>query len=208
MGMPNAVEACKLDLFAKRADLVNKYPPTLVDKIIRVRDAYTYFLSNPDAKDRELVSELMNRYGIEKTAAYSDLAIVKQLLPMVGQASREFHRWRFNEMILETYQRAKKRGDQKTMEKAASSYAKFNRVDLEDERKLPYDEIVIQPFMATDDPSVLGIKPIPDLQAKIDAMLEKYAGETSDIEDVEYEEYDLEEDELWGEEAEEDERII
>ena len=127
---------------------------------------------------------------------------------MVGQASREFHRWRFNEMILETYQRAKKRGDQKTMEKAASSYAKFNRVDLEDERKLPYDEIVIQPFMATDDPSVLGIKPIPDLQAKIDAMLEKYAGETSDIEDVEYEEYDLEEDELWGEEAEEDERII
>lgn len=208
MGMPNAVEACKLDLFAKRADLVNKYPPTLVDKIIRVRDAYTYFLSNPDAKDRELVSELINRYGIEKTAAYSDLAIVKQLLPMVGQASREFHRWRFNEMILETYQRAKKRGDQKTMEKAARSYAKFNRVDLEDERKLPYDEIVIQPFMATDDPSVLGIKPIPDLQAKIDAMLEKYAGETSDIEDVEYEEYDLEEDELWGEEAEEDERII
>ncbi len=205
--MPSTIEACKLDLFAKKEELAKKYPPVLVEKIIRIRDIYTYFLNNPDAKDRELVSELMNRYAIEKTAAYSDLAVVKQLLPMVGQASREFHRWRFNEMILETYQRAKKRGDQKTMEKAASSYAKFNRVDLDDERKLPYEEIVIQPFVATDDPSVLGIKPLPNLQQKIDDMLKKYTAETADIEDVECEEVDLEENELWLDNPQ-DERII
>lgn len=205
--MPSTIEACKLDLFVKKEELVKKYPPVLVEKIIRIRDIYTYFLNNPDAKDRELVSELMNRYAIEKTAAYSDLAVVKQLLPMVGQASREFHRWRFNEMILETYQRAKKRGDQKTMEKAASSYAKFNRVDLDDERKLPYEEIVIQPFVATDDPSVLGIKPLPNLQQRIDDMLKKYTAETADIEDVECEEVDLEEEELWLDNPQ-DERII
>ena len=205
--MPSTIEACKLDLFAKKEELAKKYPPVLVEKIIRIRDIYTYFLNNPDAKDRELVSELMNRYAIEKTAAYSDLAVVKQLLPMVGQASREFHRWRFNEMILETYQRAMKRGDQKTMEKAASSYAKFNRVDLDDERKLPYEEIVIQPFVATDDPSVLGIKPLPNLQQKIDDMLKKYTAETADIEDVECEEVDLEENELWLDNPQ-DERII
>ena len=207
MPMPSTIEACKLDLFVKKEELVKKYPPVLVEKIIRIRDIYTYFLNNPDAKDRELVSELMNRYAIEKTAAYSDLAVVKQLLPMVGQASREFHRWRFNEMILETYQRAKKRGDQKTMEKAASSYAKFNRVDLDDERKLPYEEIVIQPFVATDDPSVLGIKPLPNLQQRIDDMLKKYTAETADIEDVECEEVDLEEEELWLDNPQ-DERII
>ena len=207
MPMPSTIEACKLDLFVKKEELVKKYPPVLVEKITRIRDIYTYFLNNPDAKDRELVSELMNRYAIEKTAAYSDLAVVKQLLPMVGQASREFHRWRFNEMILETYQRAKKRGDQKTMEKAASSYAKFNRVDLEDEHKLPYEEIVIQPFVATDDPSVLGIKPLPNLQQKIDDMLKKYTAETADIEDVECEEVDLEEEELWLDNPQ-DERII
>ena len=122
MPMPSTIEACKLDLFAKKEELAKKYPPVLVEKIIRIRDIYTYFLNNPDAKDRELVSELMNRYAIEKTAAYSDLAVVKQLLPMVGQASREFHRWRFNEMILETYQRAMKRGDQKTMESDFKEY--------------------------------------------------------------------------------------
>ena len=76
-------------------------------------------------------------------------------------------------------------------------YAKYNRVDLEDEQLMPYDEIVVQPFTATDDPTPLGIKPIPNIQEKIKAMLDKYIAESIDIQDVEYEEYDLEEGELF-----------
>ena len=83
------------------------------------------------------------------------------------------------------------------MEKAAASYAKFNRVDLEDEQAVPYEMIVVQPFTATDDPTVLGIKPIPNLQQKIDQMIKHYGAETIDIEDIDYEEADLEE-EMWN----------
>ncbi len=97
------------------------------------------------------------------------------------------------EMLLETYRMAKARKDTKTMERAAASYAKYNRVDLEDEQALPYDMIVVQPFTATSDPTVLGLKPIPNLQSKIDKLLAKYRAETIDIEDIEYEEADLEE---------------
>ena len=64
--------------------------------------------------------------------------------------------------------------DTKTMERAAASYAKYNRVDLEDEQTLPYELIVVQPFTATDDPTVLGIKPIPNIQQKISDMIAKY----------------------------------
>lgn len=101
---------------------------------------------------------------------------------------------------------AKKRKDTKTMEKAASSYAKFNRIDLEDEQAVPYDLIVVQPFTATDDPSVLGIKPIPNIQEKIQKMIAKYRAETIDIEDVEYEEADLEEDVLFNDESNEQDK--
>ena len=97
---------------------------------------------------------------------------------------------------------AKKRKDTKTMEKATSSYAKFNRIDLEDEQAVPYDLIVVQPFTATDDPSALGIKPIPNIQEKIQKMIAKYRAETIDIEDVEYEEADLEENVLFNDEIE------
>ena len=111
-------------------------------------------------------------------------------------------------MLLETYAMAKKRKDTKTMERAASSYAKYNRVDLEDEQVMPYDQIVIQPFTATNDPSVLGIKPIPDIDKRIKEMTEKYRRESIDIDDVEYEEADLEENELFGPADETDESHI
>ncbi|GFI38631.1 hypothetical protein EEL52_01680 [Muribaculaceae bacterium Isolate-113 (HZI)] len=51
--------------------------------------------------------------------------------------------------------------------------------------------------MATDDPRVLGIEPIPNIAEKISAMIEKYRAETIDIEDVEFEEVDLELDTLF-----------
>ena len=50
----------------------------------------------------------------------------------------------------------------------------------------------MQPFTATDDPRVLGIEPIPNINEKISAMIQKYRAETIDIEDVEFEEVDLE----------------
>lgn len=77
------------------------------------------------------------------------------------------------------------------MERAATSYAKFNNVNVEDEQSLPYDMIVVQPFTATDDPTVLGIKPIPNIEKVISDMIEKYRAESLDIDDIEYEDADI-----------------
>lgn len=192
------LEICSKDLFTAEDELLEKYNAEQAQRVLRLRDMYNYYISNPDTKDRQFVDTAMSRHGIMKSQAYADLSIIKSLLPLLSSASRDFHRFRFNEMILETYQMAKARKDTKTMEKAASSYAKFNRVDLEDEQALPYDLIVVQPFTATSDPRVLGIKPIPNVEEKIAAMLKKYRQESMDIDDVDYEEADLEEEELFN----------
>ena len=194
MPIPNTLDICRKDLFANEDKLREQYPEVVVVRVLRIRDMYLWTVANPEAKDRQFVEELLNRYDVSRVMAYKDLGIVKSLLPSISAASRDFHRWRFNEMILETYQMAKKRKDTKTMEKAASSYAKNNKVGLEEEAKIPYELLLVQPFVPTMDPSVLGITPIPNLQEKIDAMLEKYKRETIDIEDVTFEEADLEED--------------
>ena len=197
----SAIEICRTDLFTKEEELLGRYPQTLVDKVLRIREMYAWFVANPDATDREFVGELTQRHEISKVTAYSDLAIVKTLLPTLATASRDFHRWRYNEMILATYKMAEKRKDTKTMERAASSYAKYNRIDVEDEQAVPYEMIVVQPFTATDDPRVLGIEPIPNIQEKISAMIKKYRAETIDIEDVTFEECDLELPTLFQEET-------
>lgn len=199
MAQHNTLEVCRVDLFTAREELEQRYPLVIVAAVLRIREEYNWFLSNPDAKDRQFVEASVSRHGISKMQAYNDLAVVKALLPHLAQASRDFHRYRFNEMILETYQMAKKRKDTKTMEKASSSYAKYNRVDLEDEQAVPYDLIVVQPFTATGDPTVLGIKPIPHINQRIAAMIQKYTAENIDIQDVEFEEADLEENTLFPE---------
>lgn len=197
MPTPNTIEVCRAHLFTKEVELREQYPQQIVDKVLRVREMYNWFIANPDGTDREFVSEVCQRHGIHRTTAYSDLAVVKSLLPMLGSASRDFHRWRTNEMLIATYKMAEKRKDSKTMERAATAYGKLNRVDLEDEQAMPYDMIVPQPFTATDDPRVLGIEPIPNINEKISAMIQKYRAETIDIEDVEFEEVDLEFDVLF-----------
>ena len=204
MPQHNTLEVCRVDLFTAKEELEQRYPQVIAVRVLRIREEYNWYISNPDAKDRQFIEFTVSRFGIPKSVAYSDLSIIKALLPHLAQASRDFHRFRYNEMILETYQMAKKRKDTKTMEKAASSYAKYNRVDLEDEQAVPYDLIVVQPFTATDDPTVLGIKPIPHLQERIQELLHKYQAENIDIEDIEYEEADLEEQSLFPQKEETD----
>jgi len=199
MPRPNMLEICRQDMFTSEVELQSKYSPEQVARMVRLRDLYNWYLSNPDSRDRTFVDMVESRYGLGRSQAYADLALIKMLMPLLSSASRDFHRFRYNEMILETYQMAKARKDTKTMEKAASSYAKFNRVDLEDEQAIPYDKIVIQPFTATDDPRVLGIEPIPNIKEKIRKMQEKYRKESMDIDDVSWEEVDIEEAELFPE---------
>lgn len=192
MPLPTALEICQTDLFTKKDDLIEKYPEPVVQRIMRVREMYNWFLANPEAPDKRFVDECVARHDISKTAAYSDLNIVKTLLPAISKNSRDFHRWRANEMFLKTFQLAEQRKDTKTMERVASSYARNNRVDLEDEQAIPYDKIMLQPFTATDDPRVLGLEPIPNIDRKIQDMIAKYRAETIDIDDVDFEEVDLE----------------
>ena len=201
MPPPKIIDVARTDLFTPQSDLEQRFDSKTVSALMRIRDEYQWTLANPDKPDRAFVDTMVARHGMSERAVYADLAVIKQLLPALQSSSREWHRWKANQMLLETYEQAKRRHDTKTMERAAASYAKFNRVDLEDEQVIPYEDIVVQPFTATSDPSVLGIKPIENLDAVVKAMIEKYRQETLDIEDVEFEEADLEEKTLFGNET-------
>ena len=206
MSLPNILEIAKADLYTAKDELAQKYAEPQVQHLLRLRDMATWCIANPDSKDRQFVDEERTRYGLSVVTAYADLKIIKALLPNVGQCSRDFHRWRYNEMILETYQMAKKRKDTKTMERAATSYAKFNRIDIEDEQSVPYHMIVVQPFFPTTDPRVVGITPVPNIDDRIRRLTSELANTHPDTENIEYESADLPLDDLFKEEDNDDEQ--
>ncbi|WP_289769197.1 hypothetical protein [Muribaculum intestinale] len=196
--LPSPLEACKVDLFADESELREKYPVAIAARVMRLREMYNYWLANPSMKDRQLRDTIMSRFGVSQSTAYSDINIIHQLVPMLSQKSREYHRALANEMYLETYAMAKARKDTKAMAQIVASYAKSNRVDLDDEKAMPYDEIVVQPFCATLDVRVLGIEPIPDVYNYIDRLSKELLREHRDIIDIEFEEADLEEKHLFA----------
>ena len=187
MPLPNIIDIARTDLYTNREELEQKYAITQVEHIIRLRDMVTWSIANPDMKDRQFVDEIRQRYGISMVTAYADLKIIKALLPNLAEATRDYHRWRYNEMILETYQMAKKRKDTKTMEKAATSYAKYNRIDVEDETAVPYHMIVVQPFFPTTDPRVVGINPVPNIDERIRKLTKELADSHTDTTNIQYE---------------------
>ena len=199
MSRITTLELARENLFSSESELESKFGEFDIDRIMKVRAMYMWRLSNPEMKDRQFIDEFRSRYpDAGKNVPHEYMVVVNTLLPALSEKAREFHRWRYNEMILETYQMAKARKDTKTMERASSSYARYNRVDAEEIQQLPFHLIVVQPFMATSDPRVLGIEPIPNIDDKIKAMLDKYIKETIDIENVDFEEADLEEDDLFA----------
>lgn len=191
--LPSPLDACRLDLFTTKDELVEKYPAPIVARVLRLREEYNHWLDNPGAKDRDLCNWITEIHRVSRATAYSDINILHQLVPLISVKSREFHRARANEMFLETYEAAKAKGDLKTMSQTAAAYARYNDVGNLDESEFAFTEPPIQPFSATTDPTVLGLKPIPNISEFIAKLTKSLSRDSPDILDVECEEPDLEE---------------
>jgi len=171
-------------------DKLSHLPQQQRDKLLRIRSGYTIMNEFPSKKDREIIQHLQNQFGIERSAAYEDLRLIKDLLGSINRQSKDWHRFKFNNMIQKAYEMAELKNDPDSMVKASNTYGKYNQLDKEDAERIPWEEIIPQLYEPTDDPTVLGIKRVPNIREKIAAMKNKYMG---DIEDVTYEEMDLRE---------------
>ena len=188
---PSALEACSKDLFTDHSELVSLYPPDLVDKILRVREMYLSFLKAPASTDSELVRFCVSRFKVSRPTAYSDLAVVKALLPSLGEVARAFHRWRSIEMLLETYRIAKGKMDVRTMERISATYARVTRADQPEETSIDLSLVNPVPWMPTDDPSVLGLPKLENRAERVAALLKEFASKDPEILDVAFEEADV-----------------
>lgn len=197
MPLPATIDVIKDNLFSSVDDMSeNNIPKIIQERIIRIRDMYTYWLRYPNIRDRELVLELQKRYNIQQSASYEDLRILKYITGELNEAPKKWHRYHFIQRNEETYEMAKRMKDARAMAACDNYYAKYMQLDKEDAKDLGYDKIVIQPFQPSTDPTILGIRPIPNIRQRIADKIKQYMNE--DIQDIRFEDADFNEDDIFN----------
>lgn len=189
MALPAIIDIAHTHLFSDRDKMAAAgLPDVTIRHLERLRDMYNFWVSFPSKRDRDIVAELRQRYGVCDTVAREDLRLIKVLLGDMQKTTKDYHRYRFIMMNTRAYEMAEKVRNTRDMVAAAAQYAKYMQLDKEDDRANVIDKIVPVVLSFTDDPSVIGIKRMPDFREKIKAMKEKYwteATEEVDYEDVE-----------------------
>jgi len=152
------------------------------DKQIKRRweAVFVKWLDDPTMTNQEMVKYLVSTFKIQLRQAYYDINSVQLLMGNVTNAAKEWQRYTAIAMIKEGYKLINdakddldvKRGIGKI--KAGEALGKVTKLDKEENEPIPYDEIVPQPFEPTSDVSVLGIKPIDNLEEKQARLRQKY----------------------------------
>ena len=214
MPLPATIDIAKEYLFASVDEMKEKNIPEIIQqRLFRLRDMYNYWLQYPRIREQEIVLELQKRYNIQKSAAYEDIRIIKYLLGDLNKAyediriikyllgdlnkaTKDYHRYRFIQRNEESYEMAKRMKDARAMAACDNYYAKYMQLDKEDAKDLGYDKIVIQPFQPSTDPTILGIRPIPNIRQRIADKIKQYMNE--DIHDIRFEDADFNEDDIFN----------
>ena len=81
MAKPQTLELCRVHLFDDIDKLrENAISQQGINRILRLRAAFTLWNKYPRKKEAEIRDFIMRESGVERTAAYEDIQILKTLL--------------------------------------------------------------------------------------------------------------------------------
>lgn len=158
-------------------------PEDTIMRVERLRELSSYWRSYPSTSPKELVSRCMQLFHVGKSQAYDDIHLLKILIGNLEATTKEFARWRVNQMIEEDRQAARRDGDWRAVASMQKNYILNNQTDKPDTPDMAFDKIVPLQMEPTDDPSVLGIKAPKNLRARRDKLIKQFS------KDDEYTEY-------------------
>ena len=166
--------------------LERRIAQTVIERIHRLRGMYAYWLQFPQKFDQDIVQYDMAMFKVGKSQAYDDLHIVRLILGNLQQASKDFMRWKINQDLEQDLKAARRAGDHRSVAAIEKNRILNNRTDKEDELELEFDKTIPQQFVPVDDPTVFGIKKLPDLRNRIRVLVKKYSDNS--VQFAEYEE--------------------
>jgi len=158
-------------------------PDHVIARVERLRELTAYWRSYPQTKPSEMVERCRQMFHLSKTQAFDDIHLLKVLIGNLEATTKEYARWRVNQMIEEDRVAARRDGDWRAVASMQKNYILNNQTDKPDTPDRAFDKIVPLQIEPTDDPSVLGIKVPKNFRALRDKLIKRYSR------DEEYTEY-------------------
>lgn len=171
------LELCRQYLFENPT---KELAPQMKLRLQRIRSAYTHWTEFPMKSELQIRNFLIDNCDIKKSQAYDDIEIIKSLLGNIKSASKDWHRFRFNAMIEESYEIAKAQQDPKALSMIIREYGKNNQLHIPDSQAIPWSEIIPQFIEPTEDPTVIGLKRDPNLRIRISELMKKYSNDIAE----------------------------
>lgn len=149
-------------------------PDDIRRRVQRLRALYSYWIEFSSKSTKELVDYDCQLFGISKSQGYDDVHYVKFLIGDLSKTTKDFARWQLNRMIEDDMRKARLAGDWRAVASMQKNFIKANMLDKEDTPELQFDKIVPMVIEPTDDPSVIGIKPVKNLRQRINKLIKRY----------------------------------
>ncbi len=149
------------------------------DQIKRYRAIFYELLERPFTPDVKIAEKMAEEYGVTLSQAYKDIGDMKNIIGNIHHARKEWHRHIVLTGLLQVIKKAESDGKLAEMTMALDKYAKYCRLDQDDEKSVPYDEIVPPTPNFINDPAVLGLPPMKNPYALVDSVLRKYVKEAA-----------------------------
>lgn len=183
---PDFIDLTQRFLFSTEEEMTEaKIPKNQQERILRLRDMYMYWLRHPQHGDRAIVNRILLQYKVKPKVAYDDLNLLKICLGNINQVTRQWCQYVFLQRCEEGFAMARAKNDAKAFGNILSTFARFTRLDKDEQTVLEYDQIVPQQFEITTDPAVAGFERIPNIEQKVQKLFERYKREAEQADAVE-----------------------
>ena len=176
MSLPVNIDDYSLYLSQDSTDLREQHiPDAVIFRVQRLRELAAYWRSYPSTSTKELVARCQQLFKVQQSQAYDDIHLLKILVGNLEATTKEFARWRVNQMIEEDRTAARRDGDWRAVASMQKNYILNNQTDKPDTPDMAFDKIIPLQMEPTDDPSVLGIKAPKNLRQLRDKLIRRYS---------------------------------
>jgi hypothetical protein len=173
-------ELIQQHLFSEPETMQNIFTVDERNVIMRYRAAYIKWFSEPYLTDIQILNFLKNEFKIKNRQAYYDLSIIKNLLSDVTNGTKDFQRYRVNEMILEGFQLAERAKNAIEINKAlafvkaAEALTKVHKLNINELKPRQWEDIVPIELEPPTEISVVGSIPLANLEQLKEKLRKKY----------------------------------